>query len=166
MPLLLLDLDNTVADRAAAFECWMARKLSAWAPSDPSARAFLIREDTTGFDRETTSSLPWRSGCQLDVSGDALLSEYRRLTLCGFPPMSDEVSARLTSTRRAGWKVGLVTDGETEVQEATAERIGLLPLLDGVCRLGGGGNAQAGPSALRAGRRAVRRGAGRRLDGR
>jgi hypothetical protein len=34
LPLLLLDLDNTVADRAAAFEHWMRAKLAEWAPRD------------------------------------------------------------------------------------------------------------------------------------
>src|SRR4051794_19390382 len=48
MALLLLDLDNTVADRAAAFEHWMTCKLAVWSPTDPGARPFLVREDADG----------------------------------------------------------------------------------------------------------------------
>jgi len=146
--LLLLDLDNTVADRVAAFEHWMAYKLAAWAPTDPSARSFLIREDEDGFRPRRDFLATAADRFQLDESGDALLSEYGRLTLCGFPPMSDEVRERLTSMRRVGWKVGLVTNGESGVQEATARRIGLMALLDACVVSGAVGVRKPDPQLL------------------
>jgi putative hydrolase of the HAD superfamily len=43
---------------------------------------------------------------------------------------ADGVRERLVSTRRCGWKIGVVTNAEAVVQAATAERIGLLPFVD------------------------------------
>lgn len=45
MPLLLLDLDNTVADRATAFEHWAETHLDQWAPGDQGAMAFLHEQE-------------------------------------------------------------------------------------------------------------------------
>jgi putative hydrolase of the HAD superfamily len=130
MPLLLVDLDNTVADREAAFEFWCTRKLATWAPADPVARAFLVSEDQDGFRprREFLASVAARF--TLDESVDVLLAEYRQLTWEGFPHVSDDIQERLASMRRDGWRVGVVTNGEAGVQEATVERVGLVPLLD------------------------------------
>lgn len=44
-PLLLLDLDNTVADRATPFEHWAETQLDQWAPGDQGAMAFLHEQD-------------------------------------------------------------------------------------------------------------------------
>jgi hypothetical protein len=43
--LLLLDLDNTLVDREAAFLTWAESKVARWAPGERAAVAFLIEHD-------------------------------------------------------------------------------------------------------------------------
>jgi putative hydrolase of the HAD superfamily len=88
VPLLLLDLDNTVADRDAAFQHWLQESLSVWAPGDDAARTFLIECDDDGLrpGKEFFHAVRERFG--LLPSVDVLLEDYRRLTLDGFPPMN------------------------------------------------------------------------------
>ena len=130
MPLLLLDLDNTVADRAAAFEHWLGHVLAAWAPDDAEARAFLVDADADGFRPRLEFLAMARERLALSPSADELLSDYRRITLEGFPPIEAAVRQRLASLRAHGWKLAVVTNGEAGVQEATARRVGIDSLVD------------------------------------
>ena len=130
MPLLLLDLDNTLADRDAAFRHWMQSTLAAWDRHDETDRVFLEREDADGTRprREFLAAVRDRFGRGEPV--EVLLEDYRRLTLEGFPPMNAGAKQRLEAMRNDGWKLAVVTNGESGVQEATAERVGLTGLLD------------------------------------
>ncbi len=130
MPLLLLDLDNTVADRDAAFAYWMVRKLPDWAAEEHAARAFLVEQDADGTRPRTEFLGMVQDRFGLNTPVEALRVEYRRLTLAGFPAMPAGVRERLVSMRQHGWKIAVVTNGEAGVQEATVERIGLESLLD------------------------------------
>lgn len=49
MAVLLLDLDNTLADRESAFLTWARRKAAQWAPNDSGAVAFLVDQDDDGI---------------------------------------------------------------------------------------------------------------------
>ncbi len=130
MPLLLLDLDNTVADRDAAFAHWMQTTLSTWAPGDEAARRFLEEHDNDGRRPRSDFLAGVRERFARPESVEALLVEYRRLTLAGFPPMDDEAKQQLQNMRECGWNIAVVTNGDSGVQEATAERVCLSPLLD------------------------------------
>jgi HAD superfamily hydrolase (TIGR01509 family) len=130
MPLLLLDLDNTVADRDAAFAYWMQVSLSEWAPGDQAARKFLEDHDDDGTRPRVEFLADVRERFARPEPVEELLVEYRRLTLAGFPPMNDEAKQQLQSMRESGWKIAVVSNGDSGVQEATAERVGLSPLLD------------------------------------
>jgi len=130
VPLLLLDLDNTVADRAAAFDHWVESRLSQWAPADPDARAFVHEQDNDGFTERLQFLVAVRERFGLTEAVEDLLVDYRRITLEGFPPIGDEAADRLRALRDAGWRIGVVTNGDAGVQEATVERIGLAPLID------------------------------------
>ena len=130
MPLLLLDLDNTLADRAAAFEYWLDRALAAWAPDDVTARAFLVEADEDGLRPRLEFFSMMRDRLALPASAIELLGEYRRVTLEGFPPIEPAVRRRLASMRAHGWKLAVVTNGEAGVQEATAKRVGIDLLVD------------------------------------
>ncbi|MCA1681234.1 MAG: HAD family hydrolase, partial [Actinobacteria bacterium] len=46
---LLLDLDNTLADREAAFLTWARSKAKQWAPNQPDALEFLVEQDADGM---------------------------------------------------------------------------------------------------------------------
>ena len=129
--MLLLDLDNTVADRDAAFAHWVQVSLSAWAPDDEAGRRFLEEHDDDGRRPRLEFLADVRERFARPESVEALLVEYRRLTLAGFPPMNEEAKQQLQSMRKSGWRIAVVTNGDSGVQEATAERVGLTPLLDG-----------------------------------
>jgi putative hydrolase of the HAD superfamily len=130
VPLLLLDLDNTVADRDAALRHWMAAILPG-APGDVGqARAFLVAQDADGFRPREEFLTAVRERFGLTATVDQLLADYRAVTLAGFPAISAGVRDRLDAMRRDGWKVAVVTNGESGVQEATVERIGLAALID------------------------------------
>lgn len=136
VPLLLLDLDNTVADRAAAFEHWTEQLLARCVPdldgpARADARAFLAAEDRDGVRPRREFLAAVRERFELDAPIEALLADYRAATLAGFPPIRREAKAQLARLRVAGWKIALVTNGEAGVQEATVERVGVAPLLDG-----------------------------------
>ena len=47
--LLLLDLDNTLADREGAFLAWAQARAREWAPSDPDAVAYFVEQDADGM---------------------------------------------------------------------------------------------------------------------
>jgi len=128
--LLLLDLDNTVADRDAAFAHWMQVSLSEWAPGDEAARGFLEEHDDDGRRPRVEFLAGVRERFARPESVEELLVEYRRLTLAGFPPMNEQARGQLQSMRESGWKIAVVSNGDSGVQEATAERVGLSPLLD------------------------------------
>ena len=130
MALLLLDLDNTVADRDAAFRHWLDSTLEIWAPEDPHAREACIELDEDGTRPRTEFLSGLRDHFNLPASLDMLLRDYRRLTLEGFPPMDGNARAKIAAMRCEGWKVAVVTNGEAGVQEATAARVGIAPLLD------------------------------------
>lgn len=130
MPLLLLDLDNTVADRDTAFAHWIQVSLSEWAPGDADGRRFLEEHDEGGARPRVEFLAAVRERFARPEPVEDLLAQYRRLTLAGFPPMSDEAKRQLQSMRQNGWKIAVVTNGDSGAQEQTAERIGLGPLLD------------------------------------
>lgn len=146
--LLLIDLDNTLADRQAAFEYWMERKLAEWAPSDASARHFLIEHDQDGVRPRNDFLAAVRERFALETSVEVLLADYRDLTWLGFARLPAEIRDQLAVLRGAGWKVALVTNGESGVQERTAERVGVTPLLDACIVSGAVGVRKPDPRIL------------------
>jgi HAD superfamily hydrolase (TIGR01549 family) len=132
VPLLLLDLDNTLADRQAAFDHWATVKLADWAPRDPTARRFLEEGDRDGFRPRREFLADVKQRFRLAESIDELLGEYRRIKATGFPPIADDVKQALTVFRDRGWKLGIVTNGDGEVQRTTVENVGLSALFDAV----------------------------------
>lgn len=164
--LLLLDLDNTVADRDAGFEYWMASKLPDWTAEESAGRAFLVDHDADGVRPRLEFLALVRDRFGLDTPVEALLDEYRELTLAGVPPLAPATRKRLVSIRDRGWKIGLVTNGEADVQNAKVERLELNSLIDGCVVFGSRGDTQARPADLRARCRDLRTIARRRLDDR
>jgi hypothetical protein len=75
MSLLLLDLDNTVADRAAAFDHWAHGMLARWASGDPEAHSFLVSQDDDGRCPRVEFLQTVREHFDLRDPADALLLE-------------------------------------------------------------------------------------------
>jgi FMN phosphatase YigB (HAD superfamily) len=131
--LLLLDLDNTLADREAAFLIWAESKVARWAPCERAAVAFLIEHDDDGLRprREFFSLVRDHFGLHAPVA--ALIADYRRELGAALPHVPSEVVEQLRALRCDGWKIAVVTNGETDVQAAKIDQLGVAPLLDACC---------------------------------
>jgi len=131
--LLLLDLDNTLADREAAFLAWARARAVEWAPADVDAVAYLVEHDDDGIRprREFLAAVSEHFGLRRPV--EELVADYRREVRRALPAVPDAVLERLTVLRTEGWKVAVVTNGEADVQSATVDQLGLRTLLDACC---------------------------------
>lgn len=131
--LLLLDLDNTLADREGAFLAWARAKAREWAPSEADAVAYLVEQDADGMcpRDEFFSAVCERFALQHPV--ETLLAEYRWQLVQALPAVPDDVIARIRQLRARGWRVAVVTNGGADVQRAKLDHLGLLPFLDACC---------------------------------
>lgn len=131
--LLLLDLDNTLADREGAFLSWARARAREWAPTEPDAVTYLLEQDDDGMcpRREFFSAVSERFGLQHPV--DKLVADYRQEFVHAIPPVPEDVIARIRELRADGWSVAIVTNGDAQVQQAKLDHLGLMPLLDACC---------------------------------
>ncbi len=123
MPLLCVDLDNTLVDRAAAFETfahdWTAEL------GRPDDAAWLIEIDGDGFTpRETVADVVREKFGLSSARTDELVSALRgglveRMTL------EPAVAEALDRARAAGWTIVIVTNGSTRQQTRKVEVLGL-----------------------------------------
>ncbi|MEV1019619.1 HAD family hydrolase [Streptomyces sp. NPDC050264] len=129
MPLLLLDLDNTLVDRDAAVRSAMAAFLTDHdLPATDLPR--LMAADGDGYTPRAglAALMTARYGARVPPHTiHALLDNGAtdRVTL------SDPVRTALLTARAAGWTLLVVTNGRTAQQTAKLERTGLDALLDG-----------------------------------
>ncbi len=95
MPVLLLDLDDTLGDRQAAFLRWAQDWCAQWAPNEPGAVGYLVEHDADGRRPrpEFFGLLVKRFAVQASV--DALVAEYRTALQAALPPIGDDIKTRL-----------------------------------------------------------------------
>jgi len=130
---LMLDLDNTLADREAAFLTWANSKARQWASNPADAVAFLVEQDADGMRaRDEFFGLVAERFSLSDPMG-GLIAEYRRELRGAFPPVREDVKEHLRALRAAGWKIALVTNGGADVQAEKVDQLGLAPFLDACC---------------------------------
>jgi HAD superfamily hydrolase (TIGR01549 family) len=129
--LALFDLDDTLVDRSAAFNAWAEEFVSAHGLDD-AALTFLLLADAhhsgpmDGF---------FATVCQtfdLAKPPDQLWEQYRRRMpeLASCRPEDLDALRRL---RRAGWRIGIVTNGMTDNQLGKIRNTGLDRLVDAWC---------------------------------
>ncbi|WP_441246007.1 HAD family hydrolase [Kitasatospora sp. McL0602] len=129
MPLLLLDLDNTLLPRDAAFLGWAQDFLDDHRlPSDDLHWFAAI--DGGGYVPRSTVLGAAKRRYGLDHSLDFLLAHYRRGINSHIQCPSAHVAA-LHAARAAGWTIGIVSNGNTRPQLEKIRRTGLVPLVDG-----------------------------------
>ena len=130
---LMLDLDDTLADREAAFLAWARSKASQWGADQPEAVAFLVEQDADGYRarEEFFASVVERFGVNETV--EALLAAFRGELRAAMPPLREDVKDGLRALRANGWKIALVTNGDADGQAAKVDQLGLVPLLDTCC---------------------------------
>lgn len=131
MPLLLLDLDNTLIDRAAAFRRWAVSFTAECAirngaePTPGADVKWLIDADRDGLEPRDrlAASIQQRFGLE-DRQQREILAELRG-GLVENIELDPEVPAALDRARAAGWIPVVVTNGTVAQQERKLRHTGL-----------------------------------------
>ncbi|MEY9948888.1 HAD superfamily hydrolase (TIGR01549 family) [Kitasatospora sp. GAS1066B] len=128
MPLLLLDLDNTLLPRDAAFRAWAAGLLSEYG-LPPGDLDWLCLLDGGGYVPRDTVLSATRRRYGLQLSMDGLVAHYRRGINSHISCPNSHVQA-LRAARTAGWTIAIVSNGGTGPQLEKIRRTGLGALVD------------------------------------
>jgi putative hydrolase of the HAD superfamily len=124
VPLLLVDLDNTLIDRAGAFDRW-AREFASAHGGDAADAKWLVTADGDGFAPrpQVVEMITGRFGLNARDQG-ALLAELRAGLVSQLVP-DEAVIQALRRARAAGWVPFVVTNGTVQQQERKLRHIGL-----------------------------------------
>ena len=129
MSLLLLDLDDTLVDRASAFRAWAQGFVWQRGGSDADVER-LIRLDADGHaDRESVAA-----GLRDLLDIDAAIEDLIDAMLVGVvneSRSSEQIRAGLRAASAAGWTPVVVTNGLAHRQEEKLRRTGLNDLVAG-----------------------------------
>ena len=122
MPLLFVDLDNTISDRAASVRAWAVEYLIArFGEADPGLVAEMERADGDGLRPKPEAA--------------ADLAEFivvlRAGTLNQLQP-TPGITAALDKARAGGYRPFIVTNGKTSQQLGKVAKLGLDPHVDGM----------------------------------
>jgi putative hydrolase of the HAD superfamily len=159
VPLLLVDLDNTLIDRAGAVRRWAREFAASHGRGEADAR-WLEAADGDGF--EPRERFAERIAERFTLSGVDLpsLLEELRAGLIGHIVPDDQVVAALRDARAAGWVPFVVTNGTVRQQERKLRHTGLDREVAGWVISEGAGMRKPDPrifllAAARAGQRAT-----------
>lgn len=158
MPLLLLDLDDTLLDRTAAYARW-ARAFAAGLGAGPEVAAWLVEFDAGGgAPREDVgAAIAGRFGA---AAGSDLVDRIRRGLVEHIDP-DPAVPPALAAARESGWTPVVVTNGGTRQQERKLRVTGLIDLVAGWVISEAAGSWKPDPRIFREAARRV----GQDLDG-
>jgi putative hydrolase of the HAD superfamily len=123
VPLLLLDLDNTLLDRGRAYSSWAQRFLAeVGAPADELD--WLLDVDGDGFTPRAEVAGAIRRRYQLRQSVDDLV-ERLHAGVVRYSRLDPLVACALRIAAQAGWVPVVVTNGAARQQEAKIRMTGL-----------------------------------------
>ena len=129
--LLLLDLDNTLIDRAALFRGWALDFLERQG-LDALEVDWLVERDGDGLVAKDVFFDRVRARYRLHATAAALQADYHeRYPAFTIPPSAATVEA-LVTLRQRQWRLGIVTNGPP-MQEAVVDNAGLRSHVDAVC---------------------------------
>ncbi len=126
---VLIDLDDTLIDRSGAFVQWCGEFVRR-RDLDQSAMARLHEFDNRSLRSRPEFLTLVDHEYGLGSSPQEFMVDYRA-TMTRNTSLYDGVSVALTELRNGGWKIWIVTNGETEVQEAKIAEVGLEKMIDG-----------------------------------
>jgi HAD superfamily hydrolase (TIGR01549 family) len=135
--LVLFDLDDTLINRRDAFNLWANEFATAHA-LDEKWTTWLVIADAHHAGPMDTFFATVRDQFQLAEPVERLWQQYRRrmpeLAVC-----PAETLEALKQLNRAGWRIGIVTNGMTDNQLGKIRNTGLADLVDGWCISGEAG---------------------------
>lgn len=128
--LLLVDLDNTLVDRASAFGSWaidFVRLLG----RPGSEAAWLVEADRDGYEPRDSLARAIKGRFGLDMAVADLVDRllYEHVDSMTIEPGTTQA---LTNARQLGWKIAIVTNGTTSQQTLKIQKVGLKPYVDAV----------------------------------
>ena len=128
--LTMIDLDNTLADRAGAVDSWIARFVADRGLEAEDA-AWLNEVDNDGYSSrlEVFTAIKERFGLPAPVA--ELLADYQTEIIDLTQPVPG-ATACLTELRTNGWEIAIVTNGSTKQQNAKIDRLGFRSMVDEV----------------------------------
>jgi putative hydrolase of the HAD superfamily len=124
VPLLLVDLDNTLIDRDGAYRQW-AREFSSARGGDAADVAWLQAADGGGLESRERLAAMIAERFRLDARGAAAMLAELRGGLVRQLVFDDAVTGALREARAAGWVPFVVTNGTVEQQERKLRHTGL-----------------------------------------
>jgi putative hydrolase of the HAD superfamily len=124
VPLLLVDLDNTLIDRVGAFGRW-SREFASARGGGPDDAQWLVAADKDGLEPRERFAAIISERFGLDQQAQArLLAELRGGLIRHILP-DRHVAEALRNARAAGWVPFVVTNGTVEQQERKLRHTGL-----------------------------------------
>jgi len=134
MRIALFDLDNTLYDREATFRSW-AERFAQDHRLTPNAVEWLIYADHDGLAERTELWTNARAHFGLRDPVDTLVSAYYADYWELLGPDGD-IQSCLADLQAAEWRICIITNGPHTHQLKKAERLGLLPFVNGFCSSG------------------------------
>lgn len=128
-PLALFDVDNTLVDRAEGFRRWALEFCSRWR-LDTDQLPWLEEADGDGLTPKDVFFERVRERFGIREPAASLRDDYRTRKPALIPPCPGVLDG-LERLRARGWRIGLVTNGEADVQLATITAGGLAERVDG-----------------------------------
>jgi putative hydrolase of the HAD superfamily len=147
--MLLIDLDNTLIDRQAAFDRWAAVFLDELDRLEPGELTWLASVDRDGIAPREEFFRHVRERYSLNESIETLASTYRSVMPTLIPSPSRSTLAALRTARESGFKTCIVTNGSRAGQEPKV-RLHLAGAVDGWVISGEIGVRKPDPAILRA----------------
>lgn len=125
----MLDLDNTLVDRAAAFAGWAHSYVSVHG-GDQEDVAAVITFDGDGLTARDTTAALIADRLRLAAGAATELVEVMRSGLVEEMTLEPAVAGALRAAREAGWRLAIVTNGSAAQQERKIRHLELDGLVD------------------------------------
>ena len=121
----MIDLDNTLVDRATAFRAWAETFHLRHAPDDPESVSWLVHADADGYEPRDRLAQAVRDRFRLSPRAYSDLLDDLRWGMADYLELDPQVPASLRTARTSGWTVVVVTNGTMEQQERKLRKTGL-----------------------------------------
>ncbi|MHC6175920.1 HAD family hydrolase [Glutamicibacter sp. X7] len=128
--LLLVDLDNTLVDRASAFDSWATAFVESIGKSKSDVE-WLIQADRDGYEPRDSLAHAIHERFELEMAVEGILDRllYEHVD---WLTMETATAQALRNASDHGWKIAIVTNGTTSQQWLKIQKVGLDSYVDDV----------------------------------